>query len=589
MPGHAVSTPRRIDSARSRKNQRLPQASPVRTAVGSEVGGAAIVVVAAGGRVVAGEEAAKGAEEEARATPPAESARCTPPVIVAASRATNEAANRTLRIARASCSPVVWRVVTGVLVLLPGSGRHPPRQTLLGAQRSRAVAARVPVTLKNASAAVVWRLMEREGQPPTPVSDTGAPGHPARGWRRPASRLGSLLSPLAIRDFRLLWLAQVTSELGDWATRLALMLLVYHRTHSAVLSAAVVTASLLPWVGLGQVLTTAVDHLPRRTVMIGADLARALIFGLLVIPVPLAAVFAAAFLSGLFSAPFEAARHAIRVEVTDDDRLGGAITLFLITGQITTMAGFALGGALVTLVGTRATFAVNAASFAASALFVSGIRTRSVGRPTDDRRRGYLNAAFRFVVGDPVLRWCTTLSLTAAFAGMGVEAIAAAYGHGHPADVTLLAVAVPVGIVVASAAVPHSGPARRLLRSAGLVPLLGGAVGVVFFALGPGIVFGVIGFAASGVAVCVPAASGPVVARRMESAFRAPAFSLLAGASLGGQAAGAAVGGVLAGIFGARPTCLAACLALAVVGLAASVRLPDPAVPAAVPAVRRAA
>jgi MFS family permease len=78
------------------------------------------------------------------------------------------------------------------------------------------------------------------------------------------------------------------------------------------------------------------------------------------------------------------------------------------------------------------------------------------------------------------------------------------------------------------------------------------------------------------------------VARRLASSFRAPAFSLLNGATIGGQAGGAAVGGALAGLFGARPTCLAACVALALLGLAASARLPDAAGAPVLPEVRGA-
>lgn len=423
--------------------------------------------------------------------------------------------------------------------------------------------------------------MEGEERP----ADRPATGSPpseraAEPWR-PWTQLRSLVRPLRLRDYRLLWVAQVASELGDWATRLALMLLVYHRTRSAALSAAVVTVSLLPWVGLGQALTTAVDHLPRRTVMIYADLARALVFGVLVIPLPIGAVFAGAFVAGLGTPPFEAARHALRVEITTDHTLyGGAVTLFNITYQLTTMAGFALGGALVALVGARATFAVNSASFLISALMVSGIRVRSAGRARQSSRRAQLRSAVRLLYGDAVLRWCSLLSLTSAFAGMGVEAISAAYGHGHPRQVTLLAVAVPVGTVIAYTAAPHAGAVRRLLRAAGLIPLVGGALGLVAFAAGHGLVLGVIGFAASGAAVAVPAPAGPVVAARLGSALRAPAFSILQGTTLGCTAAGAGVGGVLAGIFGPRPTCIAACIALALVGLAASVRLPDPTAPA---------
>lgn len=432
--------------------------------------------------------------------------------------------------------------------------------------------------------------MEGESRP----SDRRGIGSPpteqvVEPWR-PLAQLHSLVKPLGLRDYRLLWVAQVASELGDWATRLALMLLVYHRTHSAALSAAVVTVSLLPWVGLGQALTTAVDHLPRRTVMVCADLGRAVVFGVLVIPLPVGAVFAGAFLAGLGTPPFEAARHALRVEVTADQRLyGGAITLFNITYQLTTMAGFALGGALVALVGARITFAVNSASFVISALMVMGIRTRSAGRSRETSRRAQLWSAVRFLYGDAVLRWCSLLSLTSAFAGMGIEAISAVYGHGHPRQVTLLAVAVPVGTVIAYTIVPHAGATRRLLRAAGLIPLVGGALGLVAFAAGDGLVLGVIGFAASGAAVAVPAPAGPVVAARLGSALRAPAFSVLQGTTLGCTAAGAGVGGVLAGIFGPRPTCVAACVALALVGLAASARLPDLSAPAVTGPVRSAA
>jgi MFS family permease len=424
--------------------------------------------------------------------------------------------------------------------------------------------------------------MEPEGLPAAPVGPAPAPSAVLgeRRWQLSA-QVRSLVRPLRVRDYRLLWSAQVASELGDWATRLALMLLVYKDTRSAALSATVVTVSLLPWVGFGQVLTTVVDHFPRRTVMIGADLLRAVVFGILVIPLPVGALFVGAFLAGLGTAPFESARHAVRIEVTDDSALyGGALTLFTMTGQLTTMVGFAVGGALVALVGARAAFGLNAASFVASACFVAAMRTRSVGRTERSHRQAHLAAAIRFLLRDPIVRWCSTLSMTTAFAGMGIEAIAAVYGRGHPAEVTLLAIAVPVGSVAAAALAPHAGRDRRLLRAAGLLPVLGGAAGLVVFGVSQGSLVGALGFAASGVAIAVPVPAGPVVALRLRPEVRAPAFSVLQGATIGCMAAGAAIGGVLAGIFGAVPTCAAGSAALLLVGAAASARLPDAVRPA---------
>ncbi len=399
---------------------------------------------------------------------------------------------------------------------------------------------------------------------------------PSGAWASAFARARSLVRPLSVADYRRLWLAQVASELGDWATRLALTLVVYDRTHSAALSAAVVTVSLLPWIGLGQLLAAAVDRFPRRAVMAGADLGRAAVFAVLVLPLPIGVVFVGAFLAGTLTPPFEAARYSIRVEVTDDDELySGAVTLFGITNQAATVAGFALGGALVALVGARATFAVNAASFCVSAFFVLRVRTRSVGGGREAGARSHLARGLRALLDDPVLRWCSTLSLASAFAGMAVEAIAAPYGHGHPGAVTLLAASVPVGVIAAGVLAPHSGAPRRLLRAAGLLPVIGGAVGVALFSSGPQLLLAAFGFAAAGLAVSVPVPASPVVGRRLAPDVRSPAFSLLQGANLGGQAAGAAVGGMLAGIFGPRPTCIAACGALCLLGAAASVRLPQ--------------
>ena len=47
-------------------------------------------------------------------------------------------------------------------------------------------------------------------------------------------------------EFRALWLAQVLSVAGDQLARVALTLLVYDRTHSALLAAVTFAASVVP-------------------------------------------------------------------------------------------------------------------------------------------------------------------------------------------------------------------------------------------------------------------------------------------------------------------------------------------------------
>ena len=69
-------------------------------------------------------------------------------------------------------------------------------------------------------------------------------------------RFTDLFAPLRFRDFRLLWGAEVFSQLGDWAGRLSLSVIVAEQTHSTLLTALVTTASVLPYIGIGQVLAT---------------------------------------------------------------------------------------------------------------------------------------------------------------------------------------------------------------------------------------------------------------------------------------------------------------------------------------------
>ncbi|HSO05206.1 MAG TPA: hypothetical protein VLQ92_12040, partial [Candidatus Limnocylindrales bacterium] len=64
--------------------------------------------------------------------------------------------------------------------------------------------------------------------------------------------------------FRRIWFGQVVSEVGDWAARLAMSILVFSATGSALQSALVFSVSLLPALGPGQWLTVRTGKLPRR-------------------------------------------------------------------------------------------------------------------------------------------------------------------------------------------------------------------------------------------------------------------------------------------------------------------------------------
>src|SRR5437763_6608338 len=106
--------------------------------------------------------------------------------------------------------------------------------------------------------------------------------------------------PLGGRPFALLLTSLAVSSCGDWIYNVALLALVFERTHSATLVALTTAARVLPIVLLGPLGGVMADRHDRRMLMIGADLVRAALMVALAasaaagLPIILAPVIAAA-------------------------------------------------------------------------------------------------------------------------------------------------------------------------------------------------------------------------------------------------------------------------------------------------------
>src|SRR5579884_2542858 len=188
--------------------------------------------------------------------------------------------------------------------------------------------------------------------------------------RRP--RRPTILAPTRHREYRLLFGAQVVSNLGDWLDVLALIALVLYRWGlGAGAWGAVLTAINVPGPLLGPFAGVWVDRWDRRTVMIVCDLARAvLVLGLVWAPNLITVVLLIAAVSSL-SAFFQPAQQAaIRLTVPDDDLLA-ANALAQLSDNGARLVGPALGGLVVLVAGARGAFAVDAASFLVSAALLS--------------------------------------------------------------------------------------------------------------------------------------------------------------------------------------------------------------------------
>jgi MFS family permease len=268
----------------------------------------------------------------------------------------------------------------------------------------------------------------------------------------------------AVAEFRALWLAQLLSVLGDQLARVALTVLVYDRTRSALLAAITFVVSIVPAFIGGVTLAWLADRYPRKAVMIVCDLARSALVLVMVIPgMPLAGMVALLFVVTLVGAPFTSARAAIYPDVLAGDRyvVGTAVTMT--TYQFAQVLGFAAGGAGVGLFGARTSLVVDAATFAGSALIVRvWVRARPAPSTVavDHRESSWLTGLFagaRLVFARPALRTPMLFGWLAAFYA-APEGVAAPLAH------DLRGGAVAVGVILAADALGQTAGAIMLSR-----------------------------------------------------------------------------------------------------------------------------
>ncbi len=347
----------------------------------------------------------------------------------------------------------------------------------------------------------------------------------------------------AIAEFRALWMAQLLSVIGDQLARVALTVLVYDRTRSALLAAITFVVSIVPTFIGGVTLAWLADRYPRRGVMIACDVIRAALVLVMVIPgVPLASLVTLLFLETLAGAPFLAARAAVYPDVLTGDRyvMGTAVTLT--TYQFAQVIGFAAGGAVVGFFGIRASLLADAATFAASALIVRAwVRARPApaALTSGDRKPARLAgiiAGARLVFARPALRTPMLSGWLAAFYN-------APEGVVTPLARTLGGGAAAVGLILAAQALGQTAGALVFSRFAApavrlrfMGPLaVAACVVLVLFGWRPGLAVSLLILVASGLFACYQLAANAAFVSAAPQEQRSQAFGLAQGGMSLGQ------------------------------------------------------
>jgi len=294
-------------------------------------------------------------------------------------------------------------------------------------------------------------------------------------------RFGDNLQVLHRRDFRLLFLGQAVSVLGDRMVVVALAFAVIHLGGSASEVGLVLGAGWAPLVLTVLAGGVLADRTSRRAVMVTADLARILSQGAMAVLVITGAaeIWMLAALAGVTGAAtgfFNPASTGLLAEVVPDEELQPANALRSTALSASEILGPAVAGALVAAVGAGWAIAVDAGTFAASAVCLGMLRppAREAREPSSflsDLREGWV--AFRsrrwvwtvvayFAVGNMSWGAWSALGPTVAERDLGGAAV---WG-------TILA-SVGVGALAGSILATRARPRRPLVLVASMEGLFG--------------------------------------------------------------------------------------------------------------------
>ncbi len=219
----------------------------------------------------------------------------------------------------------------------------------------------------------------------------------------------SILAPLQIPAFRLIWSANVVSNIGTLMQQVGAAWLMMTLTDSTLLVGLVQTAATLPIFLVGLLAGALADLAERRRLLIGAQswmLVMAATLGTLTVlgftnPAVLLGLTFAIGLGGAINLP---AWQATVQDIVPKPLVASAVSLNSISFNVARAVGPALGGFLVAVAGPAVAFFCNAASYLATIFAVHSWKPEPPKARTSEDIVGAIRAGIRYLLHAPRLQ-----------------------------------------------------------------------------------------------------------------------------------------------------------------------------------------
>jgi MFS family permease len=196
------------------------------------------------------------------------------------------------------------------------------------------------------------------------------------------------------RGYVRFWIADAVSMVGSSVTGLALQVVAVVTLQASGTEVGILNAARwLPYLLFGLIAGVIVDRYRRQPLLVGADLARAIVLGI----IPLAAMLDALSLPlliavvlafGTLSLAYDAAHQSFPPSLVPAELLTPAYARLEQTSAVAQTGGPVLAGALIKLIGAPAAILVDAVSYLVSGVVLATVRPRTpeVAKGTDQPR-----------------------------------------------------------------------------------------------------------------------------------------------------------------------------------------------------------
>jgi MFS family permease len=222
-------------------------------------------------------------------------------------------------------------------------------------------------------------------------------------------------------NFRKLWVGRTISAVGSQITFIALPLTAVLLLNTSAVQMGILTAAVtLPYLLVGLPAGVWVDRLRRRSILITADVCRAV----LLVTIPLVALlnllriehlYLVAFLSGIFTVFYDVAEEAFLPSLIRREQLVEGNSKMAAMGSLVEITGPSIGGGLVQWLTAPVAIIADVLSFVVSALFLAFIRVAEPAPVYPEERRNLaaeIGEGLRFVLHHPLLRPVTGTTAT---------------------------------------------------------------------------------------------------------------------------------------------------------------------------------